>query len=103
MYRHQYRCEVLYGHFRAYMELCHEISELERSRGWAEAKVWTPTFGTDNEALIVAEYPSLAAFEEDRQARHADSEYLKLIGRASELCRQGTISDEMLEEAPRRA
>jgi hypothetical protein len=96
-------CEVLYGHFREYMAICHEISDLERSRGWAEAKVWTPTVGMGNEAVIIAESSTLAGFEEERKARYADPDYMKLVRRAGELCRQGSIHDEFLEEAPQLA
>jgi hypothetical protein len=72
-------CEVLYGHFREYMAICHEISDLERSRGWAEAKVWTPTVGMGDEAVIIAESPTLTGFEEERKAQYADPDYMKLV------------------------
>lgn len=100
MYRHQYRCQVLYGHFRQFVEISQEISALERARGWAVSTIWTPTVGTANEAVIIAEYPTLEAFERERKERYADGEYMKLARRSAELMAQGTFHDELLEEAP---
>ncbi len=100
MYRHHYRCEVRYGHFREFVQISEEIAALERDRGWAVSSIWTPTVGAANEAVIIAEYASLAAFEEERQARYGDAEYMRLARRAEDLMVQGSFRDELLEEAP---
>ncbi len=98
MYRHHYRCEVHYGQFRQFVNLSREISALERARGWAVSTIWTPTVGVANEVIVIAEYPSLAAFERERAARRADSDYLKLSRQTEELMMPGTFRDELLEE-----
>ena len=100
MYRHHYRCEVSYGHFRHFVEISRQISELERERGWAVSTIWTPTVGPANEAVVIAEYPNLDAFERERAARYADSEYMRLALKAEELMSPGTFRDELLEEPP---
>lgn len=101
MYRHLYRSQVLYGHFRRFVEISQEISALERSRRWSVSTIWTPTVGIANEAVIIADYPNLDGFERERRERYADAEYMQLARQAAELMAQGTFRDELLEEAPR--
>ena len=100
MYQHQYRCQVLYGHFGQFMEVCREIQELEAARGWAVSSLWAPTVGVGNEAVIIAEYDSLATFERERAQRYGDAEFMKLARRSAELMAQGSLHDELLERAP---
>jgi hypothetical protein len=100
VYRHLYRSQVLYGHFRQFVDISREISALERSRGWAVSTIWTPTVGTANEAVIIADYESLGGFERERAERYADADYMRLARQASGLMAQGTFHDELLEEAP---
>lgn len=102
VYRHHYRCEVRYGDLRQFVDLSRAISDLERQRGWAVSSVWTPVVGTANEVIVIAEYESLAAFEQERSARRADAEYLRLSRQAEELMAPGTFRDELLEEPPAR-
>lgn len=101
MYRHLYRSQVFYGHFRQFVELSQEISSLERVRRWAVSTIWTPTVGVANEAVIIADYQSLDDFERERRERYADAEYMRLARQAADLMAQGTFRDELLEEAPR--
>lgn len=98
MIRHHYRCEVRYGDLRQFVALSREISELEQDRGWAVSTIWTPTVGIPNEVIVIADYPSLASFEQERHARRADSEYLKLSRHAEDLMTPGSFRDELLEE-----
>ena len=100
MYQHQYRCQVLYGHFRQFLEISQEISALEAARGWAVSTLWATTVGAGNEAVIIAQYPSLDAFERERRQRYADAAFMKLARRAAELMAQGTLRDELLEQVP---
>ena len=102
MYRHEYRCDVRYGHFREFVELSQEIAALEQVRGWAVSSIWTPTVGPANEAVIIAEYASLGAFEEERQRRYGDAEYMRLARQAEDLMVEGSFHDELLEEAQQR-
>jgi hypothetical protein len=98
MYRHHYRCEVHYGQFRQFVDLSRQISALEAARGWAVSTIWTPVVGTANEVIVIAEYPSLEAFERERAARRGDAEYLRLSRGTEELMTPGTFRDELLEE-----
>jgi hypothetical protein len=98
MYRHHYRCEVHYGQFRQFVDLSRQISALEAARGWAVSTIWTPVVGTANEVIVIAEYPSLEAFERERAARREDAEYLRLSRDTEELMTPGTFRDELLEE-----
>ena len=98
MYRHHYRCEVRYGHFRQFVDLSRQISVLEGARGWAVSTVWTPVVGVANEVIVIAEYPSLDAFERERATRRADPEYMKLSRDTEGLMAPGTFRDELLEE-----
>jgi hypothetical protein len=98
MYRHHYRCEVRYGQLRQFIDLSREISALERSRGWAVSSIWTPVVGIANEVIVIAEYPTLDAFERERAARRADPEYMKLSRHAEDFMTPGTFRDELLEE-----
>lgn len=100
MYQHQYRCQVLYGHFGQFMEVSKEIRDVEAARGWSVSTLWAPTVGVGNEAVVVAEYQSLADFERERSARYADPEFMKLARRAAELMAQGSLRDELLEQVP---
>jgi hypothetical protein len=101
VYRHLYRSQVLYGRFRTFVDISQEISAHERTQGWAVSTIWTPTVGVANEAVIIADYESLADFERERRERYADGTYMTLAQRAAELMAQGTFRDELLEEAPR--
>lgn len=101
MYRHHYRCEVRYGDFRHFVDLSRRISALEAERGWAVSTIWTPVVGTANEVIVIAEYPSLHAFEQERAARREDTEYLKLSLDAEDLVMPATFRDELLEEPAR--
>ncbi len=47
---------------------------------------------------MIAEYPSLQAFEVERAARREDVEYLRLSRETEDLMMPGTFGDEHLEE-----
>lgn len=101
VYRHLYRSQVLYGHFRQFVELSQEIRSVERAGRWAVSTIWAPRVGVVNEAVIIADYQSLDDIERERRERYADAEYVRLARQAAELMAQGTFRDELLEEAPR--
>ncbi|MCA1670911.1 MAG: hypothetical protein LC799_01455 [Actinobacteria bacterium] len=50
-----------------------------------------------NEVIVIAEYPSLDAFERERAARRAAPDYMKLSRTTEELMTPGTFRDELLE------
>ncbi len=100
MYRHRIRQQVLYGHFREFMQIADELNSIARARGWRESTIWTPTVGTSNEVIIEAEYPDLATFEQEDQAFISDPDAMKLLRSLSQHVVQGSAQSELLEPAP---
>ena len=68
MYRYRLRQQVLYGHFREFLQIAEELNGLARERGWAESSLWVPTAGTANEIISESEYPDLATFQRENDA-----------------------------------
>jgi hypothetical protein len=101
MYRLITRQQVLYAHYREYTELADELIELVRTRGLAEPRLFAPMVGVGNEVIWEKEYPDLAAFERDNGAFHSDAEIMDLWRRLWGLVVQGSVHDELLQEAPR--
>ena len=97
MYRLVMREEVVYGHFREYLELAKEMSAFANSNGWAEPTLMAPTVGTINEAVTYVDYPSLTAFEEESRALQTNAEFMKLVRRQAEHIVQGSGRSELLE------
>src|SRR5207244_10222091 len=100
MYRLQQRQEVLYGHYKEFVDLVVEINALLRDRGLAPFKAWTPTVGRGNDIVLESEYPDLAAFERESESFNSDPELMKVWRRGAELIVQGSVVSEMLEPAP---
>jgi hypothetical protein len=100
MYRQRIRQQILYGQFREYMEIAEEVLALRRKLGLAASRLWVPTFGTANEIVWEIEYSDLTAFQRDNEAFYADADAMKQWRRLWQLAVQGSIQDELLEEAP---
>ena len=73
MYRHRLRQQILYGHFREFIEIAEALNGLARERGWAESTLWTPTVGAANEVIVETEYPDLATFQRENEAFYSDA------------------------------
>jgi hypothetical protein len=101
MYRLVTRQQVLYAHYREYKELADELIELARARGLTVPRLFAPTVGVGNEVIWEKEYPDLAAFERDNDAFHSDTEIMERWRRLWGLVVQGSVHDELLQEAPR--
>jgi hypothetical protein len=101
MYRSRSRQQVLYGHFREFLEIAEELNALSRERGWAESSLWVPTTGTVNEIIWESEYPDLATLQQEDEAFSADAEAMNLVRRLWEHVVQGSVQTELLEQAPR--
>jgi hypothetical protein len=97
MYRFTIREQVIYGHFREYLEISNELRAYAATKGWADWTLWAPTVGAMNEAVMTAEYDSLAAFEQESRAVETDAEFMKLVRRSAEHVVQGSSRSEMLE------
>lgn len=100
MYRHRLRQQILYGHFREYIEIAEAMNGLARERGWTESTFWSPTFGAANEVIVETEYPDLATFQRENEAFYSDAEVMKQVRRLSEHVVQGSVHDELIEQAP---
>jgi hypothetical protein len=97
MYRLVMREQVVYGHFREYLEIANEMSAFAKNNGWAEATLMAPTVGTMNEAVTYVDYPNLAAFEEESRALQSSADFMKLVRRQAEHIVQGSSRSELLE------
>jgi hypothetical protein len=100
MYRQRIRQQILYGQFREYMEIAEEVIGLRRKRGLAAPILLAPTFGTANEVIWEIEYPDLATFQRENEAFYSDAEVMEQWRRLWQHVVQGSIQDELLEEAP---
>ena len=100
MYRHRLRQEILYGHFREFIEIAEELIELARARGWAESTLWAPTVGGANEVVLETDYPDLATFQRENEAFYSDADVMKRVRALSEHVVQGSAQSELLEHAP---
>lgn len=103
MYRVQQRQEVVYGKYKEILELIDEINGLLRSRGMAEFRPWSPTFGKGNELILESEYPDLATYERESEAFSSDPEIMKMWRSGAPYVVQGSVTTELLEPAPQLA
>jgi hypothetical protein len=101
MYRQRIRQQIVYGKFREYMEIAEEVIALRRKLGLAEARLWAPTFGPANEVTWEVEYPDLASFQRENEAFYSDADVMEQWRRLWQYAVQGSIQDELQEEAPR--
>ncbi len=76
MNRHRLRQQILYGHFREYIEIVEALNVLARERGWTESTLWTPTVGASNEVIVETEFPDLATFQRQNEAFYSDAEVM---------------------------
>ena len=83
------------------MEIAKEVIALRQKLGLATPTLWAPTFGTANEVVWELDYPDLAAFQHENEAFYSDADAMKQWRRLWQLAVQGSIRDELLEEAPR--
>ncbi len=100
MYRQRIRQQILYGQFREYMEIAEEVIALRRKLGLAAPTLWVPTFGAANEVVWEIEYADLAAFQRENEAFYSDADAMQQWRRLWQHAVQGSIHEELLEEAP---
>ena len=100
MYRQRTRQQILYGQFREYMTVAEEVIARRRKLGLAESILWAPTFGTANEVVWEINYPDLATYQRENEAFYSDADVMKQWRRLWQHAVQGSIKDELLEEAP---
>jgi hypothetical protein len=100
MYRTRLHQEVIYGHFREFMEVAGALQGLMRERGWAAGTLWTPTAGQSNLVIWETEYPDLASFQRESEALYSDKEAMDVVRQLSQHVVQGSVHSELLEAAP---
>ena len=100
MYRHRIRQQVRYGHFREYMQIADGVIASRENLGLARATLWAPAVGDANEIVWETDYPDLAAFERENDLFYGDAEAMRQWRDLWQLTVQGTIHDELLQEAP---
>jgi NIPSNAP protein len=66
------------GHWREFHALLEELNATLRAKGLLPLQVWESSFGTWNGALLVVDYESLAAYEREHDAMHADPACMSL-------------------------
>jgi hypothetical protein len=100
MYRQRIHQQILYGRFREYMAIAREVVAFRQELGLAPARLWVPTFGTANEIVWEFEYADLATFQSDNTTFYAHEGAMKKWRELWQQTAQGSIRDELLEEAP---
>jgi hypothetical protein len=100
MYRARIHQEVIYGHFREFLQVTESFRALSRERGWTDGTLWVPTAGRGNVVIWETEYPDLASFQRENEAVYSDKEAMDLIRQFSPHVVQGSVHTELLEEAP---
>jgi hypothetical protein len=101
MYRQRIRQQIVYGQFREYMQIAEEIVALREKLGLSASSLWAPAFGTANEVVWETDYPDLATFQRENEAFYSDVELMKHWRQLWHFAVQGSIQDELLQEAPR--
>jgi hypothetical protein len=100
MYRHRIRQQVRYGQFREYMQIAEGLISSREKLGLRRPTLWAPTVGVANEIVWEVDYPDLAAFERENDLFYGDAEAMRQWRDLWQLTVQGTIHDELLQEAP---
>lgn len=94
MYRYQVRAQIRYGHWREFQTLVEEIDRTLAAKGLTTFQLWEASFGRLDDAILVADYPSLAAYEREYQAAHSDPTYMDLWRKLADSL-DGTPSNEL--------
>jgi hypothetical protein len=97
MYRFRVTVQVLYGHFKEYLEASEKLNEISRARGWTEFTYWVPTVGTGNEFVAEADYADLATFQKEGDAFQTDPEAMEILRASGKHIVQGSARTELLE------
>ena len=94
------RWEMAYGQAKEGLAGLAVLNDVGRSRGWAEWTPWAPFSGKENEVIVICDYPDLAAYVAERDARFADTEFMNAWRQCAQHAVQGSIWTEVLEPVP---
>jgi hypothetical protein len=78
VYRYQFHAQVQMAHWRDFHALLDELNAALRAKGLVPFQLWEAAFGRFNDALMVAEYETLEAYEREHFALHADAACMNL-------------------------
>jgi hypothetical protein len=100
MVRAMLRWEIDYGHAKEAFAGLEAVNVVCRNRGWAEWTAWAPFSGKENEVILTCDYPDLAAYVGERDARFADAEFMNAWRNWAQHAVQGSIWNEVWEPVP---
>jgi hypothetical protein len=99
MFRDVTRGEITYGHWNDAVEAYDEINRLCAERGLRPAKLLIPTFGRANIMVAEVEFDTLAQLEEEQRRFFMDPEIMKQVRRLSDITVQGSVVEELYQDA----
>jgi hypothetical protein len=100
MVRAVIRWEITYGHAKEVLAGIEALNSVCRDHGWVEWTAWAPFSGKENEIIVTCDYPDLATYVSERDARFADGEFMDAWRHCSQYAAQGSIWNEVLEPVP---
>ncbi|MDQ1687184.1 MAG: hypothetical protein QOK42_159 [Frankiaceae bacterium] len=93
-------CEVKYGHFAEYLEICEELDQAMIAKKFKPWSNLTPLTGKGNVIVQTCDYDSLQEMTDEQNRFYADADLMKTFRRGAELVVQGSASGMIYEEAP---
>jgi len=100
MVRAVIRFEIAYGQAKEAFAGLEALNSVCRDHGWAEWTAWAPWSGKENEVILSCDYPDLATYVSERDARFADAEFMTSWKHCAQHAVQGSIWNEVLEPVP---
>jgi hypothetical protein len=97
MVRAVLRWEIAYGQAKEVFAAVEALNDACRNQGWAEWTAWAPFSGKENDIVLTCDYPDVATYIAERDARFAGAEFMKAWRRCAQHAVQGSISNELLE------
>ena len=100
MVRAVIRWEIVYGQAKEALEAVGAMNAVCRDRGWADWTTWAPFSGKENEIILTCDYPDLATYVAERDARFADSDFMNAWRKCAQHAAQGSIWNEVWDPVP---
>jgi hypothetical protein len=100
MVRAVIRWEIAYGQAKEAITGIEAVNAVCRDRGWTEWTAWAPISGKENDITLSCDYPDLATYVAQRDARFSDADFMNAWRQCSRHAVQGSIWNEVLEPLP---
>ena len=78
MFRYQLHVQVRAGQWREYYSGYEKLEQLSRAKNLVPSQLWGVSFGPINQAVIVADYETMEAFDRDGKAFESDPDIMKV-------------------------